>query len=145
MITFSLINSRYSLLFATYLLPIYLSSYIYIYIYIYIHIYYMYIYYIYYSFTISRFLVLPSAASYQYIYIYIFIYTYLYIYIYIYISYIYIYIYIHIYSDTMMTIIQCTHPRWSPQWLCSDMPAMDGQWRSSHVFSVRTNRVCNKH
>ena len=33
----------------------------------------------------------------------------------------------------------------SPQWLCSDIPAMDGQWRSSHIVSVRTNRVLNKH
>ena len=33
----------------------------------------------------------------------------------------------------------------SPQWLCGDMPAMDGQWRSSRIVSVRTNRVLNKH
>ena len=33
----------------------------------------------------------------------------------------------------------------SPQWLCSNMPAMEGQWRSSRIISVRTNRVLNKH
>ena len=33
----------------------------------------------------------------------------------------------------------------SPQWLCGDMPAMDGQWRSSRIASVRANRVLNKH
>ena len=33
----------------------------------------------------------------------------------------------------------------SPQWLCGDMPAMDGQWRSSHIVSVTTNRVLNMH
>ena len=26
-----------------------------------------------------------------------------------------------------------------------DTPAMDGQWRSSRIVSVRTNRVLNKH
>ena len=25
------------------------------------------------------------------------------------------------------------------------VPAMDGQWRSSRIVSVRTNRVLNKH
>ena len=29
----------------------------------------------------------------------------------------------------------------SPQWLCGNMPAMDGQWRSSRIVSVRTNRL----
>ena len=34
----------------------------------------------------------------------------------------------------------------SPQWLCGgDMLAMDGQWRSSRIVSVRTKRVLNKH
>ena len=33
----------------------------------------------------------------------------------------------------------------SPQWLCGDMPAMDGQWQSSRIVSVGTNRVLNKH
>ena len=33
----------------------------------------------------------------------------------------------------------------SPQWLRGDMPAMDGQWRSSRIVSVRTNREHNKH
>ena len=33
----------------------------------------------------------------------------------------------------------------SPQWFCGDMPAMAGQWRSSRIVSVRTNRVLNKH
>ena len=33
----------------------------------------------------------------------------------------------------------------SQQWLCGDMPAMDGQWRRSRIVSVRTNRVLNKH
>ena len=33
----------------------------------------------------------------------------------------------------------------SPQCLCGDMPAMDGQWRSSRIVSVRNNRVLNKH
>ena len=37
------------------------------------------------------------------------------------------------------------HASSSPQWLCGDMPAMDGQWRSSRIVSVRTNRVLNKH
>ena len=38
------------------------------------------------------------------------------------------------------------HPSSSlPQWLCGDMPAMDGQWRSSRIVSARTNRVLNKH
>ena len=69
----------------------------------------------------------------------------IYIYIYIYIC---IYIYIHTYkykykykySDVMKTI-QCAHPPHSssPQWLCGDMPAMDGQWQSSRIVSVRTN------
>ena len=31
------------------------------------------------------------------------------------------------------------------QWLCGNMPAMHGQWRSSPIVSVRTNRVLNKH
>ena len=30
-------------------------------------------------------------------------------------------------------------------WICCDMPATDGQRRSSRVVSVRTNRVLNKH
>ena len=33
----------------------------------------------------------------------------------------------------------------SPQWLCGGMLAMDGQWQSSCIVSVRTNRVLNKH
>ena len=33
----------------------------------------------------------------------------------------------------------------SPEWLCGDMPAMSGQWRSSRIISVRTNRMFNKH
>ena len=33
----------------------------------------------------------------------------------------------------------------SPQWLCGDMLAMDGQWWSSRIVSVRTNRVLSKH
>ena len=32
----------------------------------------------------------------------------------------------------------------SRQWLCGNMPAMDGQWWSSRIVSVRTNRVLNK-
>ena len=32
----------------------------------------------------------------------------------------------------------------SPQWLCGDIPAMDGQWRNSRIVSV-TNRALNKH
>ena len=32
----------------------------------------------------------------------------------------------------------------SPQWLCGNMPAADGQWRSSRFVRVRTNRVLNK-
>ena len=36
-----------------------------------------------------------------------------------------------------MKTIQCTHPpSSSPQWLCSDMPAMDGHWRSSCIVTV---------
>ena len=31
-----------------------------------------------------------------------------------------------------------------PQWFCGDMPAMDGQWWSSRIVSVRTNRVLKK-
>ena len=27
----------------------------------------------------------------------------------------------------------------SPQWLCGDIPTMDGEWRSSHIVSVKTN------
>ena len=34
---------------------------------------------------------------------------------------------------------------WSSHWLCGDMPAMDGQWWGSHIVSVKTNRVPNKH
>ena len=29
----------------------------------------------------------------------------------------------------------------SPQWLCGEMPAMDGQWQSSPIVSVTTNRA----
>ena len=32
----------------------------------------------------------------------------------------------------------------SPQWLCGDMPAMDSQWQSSRIVSVRTNRALGK-
>ena len=87
----------------------------------------------------------------MYIYIYIYIHIYIYICIYIHILYththtyiyVYIYIYIYKYSDVMKTF-QCPSSS-SPQWLCGDMPAMDGQWRSSRIVSVRTNRVLNKH
>ena len=59
---------------------------------------------------------------------------------YIYI-YIYIYIYnIYIYKDNPMSPFSS-----SPQWICGDMPAIGGQWRSSRIVSVRTNRVLNKH
>ena len=51
--------------------------------------------------------------------------------------YIYEYIYIYIY------ILRPSSS--SSQWLCGDMPAMDGQWQSSRIVSVRTNRVLNKH
>ena len=44
-----------------------------------------------------------------------------------------------------MKTIQCAHPPHHHKWLCGDMPAMDGQWRSSRIVSVRTNRVLNKH
>ena len=37
------------------------------------------------------------------------------------------------------------HPSSSLQWLCGDMSAMDGQWQSSRIVSVRTNRVFSKH
>ena len=50
------------------------------------------------------------------------------------------YIYIYIYQED-----NPMHASSSPQWLCGDMPAMDGQWRSSRIVSVRTNRVLNKH
>ena len=33
----------------------------------------------------------------------------------------------------------------SPQWLCGNMLAMDDQWQSSRIVSVKTNRVLNKH
>ena len=78
---------------------------------------------------------------YTYIYIYMYIYTYI-IHTHTHI-YIYMYIYIYKYSDVMKTF-QCPSSS-SPQWLCGDMPAMDGQWRSSRIVSVRTNRVLNKH
>ena len=39
-----------------------------------------------------------------------------------------------------MKTIQCAHlPH--HHWLFGDMPAMDGQWWSSRMVSVRTNRV----
>ena len=31
------------------------------------------------------------------------------------------------------------------QWLCGNMLALDGQWQSSCIVSVRANRVLNKH
>ena len=40
-----------------------------------------------------------------------------------------------------MKTIQCAHPPHQPQWLCADMPAMDGQWQSSRIVSVGTNSV----
>ena len=65
--------------------------------------------------------------------------------IYIYI-YIYIYIHIYIYTYTYIFIRQSNVPSFSsPQWLCGDMPAMDSQWKSSRIFSVRINRMLNKH
>ena len=33
----------------------------------------------------------------------------------------------------------------SRQWLCSNIPAMDGQCWNSYIVSVKTNRVLNKH
>ena len=33
----------------------------------------------------------------------------------------------------------------SPQWLCGNMPTMDGQWQSSRISSVRINRLLKKH
>ena len=54
-------------------------------------------------------------------------------------------------SKEHITYIQLCHednpmcPSSSPQWLCGNMPAMDGQWGSSHIVSVRTNTVVNKH
>ena len=32
----------------------------------------------------------------------------------------------------------------SPKWLCGDLPAMDGQWRSSRIVSVvrSVNTLC---
>ena len=32
----------------------------------------------------------------------------------------------------------------SPQWLCGNMPAMHGQWRSSRIVTAGTNRELNK-
>ena len=63
----------------------------------------------------------------MWIYIYVDIYIYMYIYVDIYI-YIYIYVYICGYI-----------------YICGDMLAMDGQWWSSCIVSVTTNRVLNKH
>ena len=57
------------------------------------------------------------------------IYIYVDIYIYVYICG-YIYIYMYIYVDI---------------YICGDMLAMDGQWWSSCIVSVTTNRVLNKH
>ena len=33
----------------------------------------------------------------------------------------------------------------SAQWICGDVPAMDGQWQSWRIVSVRTNRVFKQH
>ena len=33
----------------------------------------------------------------------------------------------------------------SPQWLSGDVPAMDGQWRSSRIVSIGNSRVLNNY
>ena len=55
-----------------------------------------------------------------------------------------IYIYTHIHSEVMKTI-QCAHPRHHQNGFCGKIQGLDGQWRSSHIVSVSTNRVFNKH
>ena len=55
-----------------------------------------------------------------------------------------IYIYTHIYSEVMKTI-QCAQPRHHHNGFCGKIQGLDGQWRRSHIVSVSTNRVFNKH
>ena len=45
------------------------------------------------------------------------------------------------YSEVMKTV-QCAHPHHHQNGFVT---TMDGQWQSSCIVSVRTNRVLNKH
>ena len=74
--------------------------------------------------------------------IYLNIYISIYLCIYIYIS--IFYLYLSIVTSRRQSNAPM-RPSSSPQWLCGDMPAMDGQRRSSRIVSVRTNRVLNEH